>query len=149
VLLLIAGGAGALIDRVLGHGLWVFFSIAFVGAVLLNAVRIHLEDLAASIVLVPIAYALVGGGSTLIAGVGSGTGLKQRLASSAGVLVFSTPVLLLSVAVAAVLAIGRGRAVTMARRRARGRAIRRYGAVPPGSRPRARNRATGYGRSGT
>jgi hypothetical protein len=129
----------------------VFFSVAFVAAVLLNAARIHLEDLAASIVLVPIAYALVGGGITLLVELisGSGSGLKQQVATAAGVLVFSAPVLVLAVVAAAVIAIGRGRAATMARRRARSRATRRHGVLPPGSRPRGGSRSdAGHDRRG-
>lgn len=134
VLLLAFGGVGAGLDRLLGHGLWLFFSVGFVAAVLLNAVRIHLEDLGASIVLVPISYAVIGTASSLFAG--AGPGLKQYAVSAAGVLVFGTPILLLSVAIALVIAGGRARAATVARRRARFRTARRYGMVPPGSRPR-------------
>jgi hypothetical protein len=140
VLLLALGALGAILDRVLGHELWVCFSVAFVAAVLLTSARIHLEDLAASVVLVPIAYGAVAFVTSLVAQLGSSSPLKQHLVSAAGVMVLSAPVLVVSVLVAAVIALGRARAVTVARRRARNRAIRRYGTLPAGSRPRARQR---------
>ncbi len=146
VLLLTFGIVGSVVDQLLGHGLWVFFSVGFLAAVLLNAVRIHLEDLAASIVLVPIAYAISGAVPNLISGLGSGTGFKQGLASAAGVLVFGTPVLLLAVVVATAIAIARGRSAMRARQRARSRAARRFGVLPPGARPRRASRATGDAR---
>lgn len=148
VLLLVFGGVGALLDRMLGHGLWIFFSVGFVAAVLLSALRIHLEDLFASIVMVPLAYAVVGIGSGLLAELGSGSGLRQKATTAAGVLVFGTPILLLSVVVAMVIATARARAATVARRRARARAARRFGAMPPGTRPRHRPRGGGAARRG-
>jgi hypothetical protein len=138
--LLLAGGFGALLDRLLGHNLWVMFSVLFVGAVLLNAVRIHLEDLAASIVMVPLAYAVIGTISSLLANLGAEHGLRQHLVGAAGVLVFSAPVLVLAVLLATVLAIARGRSAMLARRRARTRATRKYGALPTGVRPGPRPR---------
>jgi hypothetical protein len=141
VLLLLAGGLGALLDRLLGHNLWVLFSVLFVAAVLLNAARIHLEDLAASIVMVPLAYAVVGAASSAIAHLGADYGLRQYLVGAAGVLVFSAPVLILAVVLAAVLALARGRSAMLARRRARTRATRKYGALPSGARPGPRPRA--------
>jgi hypothetical protein len=137
VLLLAFGILGAVLDRLLGHELWVMFSVCFLAAVLINALRIHLEDLAASIVLVPLAYAAVGGLISLAAGVGSGEALKQQVARAAGVLVFGAPILLLAVIVAAAIATARGRAATLARQRARTRAARRYG-MTPGKRRRTR-----------
>lgn len=139
VLQLVFGGVGALVDRALGHGLWVFFSVGFVAAVLLGSLRVHLEDLGASIVMVPLTYGVIGAASGVLAEIGSGASLRQVLTSAAGVLVFGTPILLLSLAVAILIAAGRARAATVARRRARVRAARRYGALPPGSRPRRRS----------
>jgi hypothetical protein len=52
--------------------------------------------------------------------------------------VYGTPILLLSLLVAVLIAGGRARAATVARRRARTRAVRRFGDLPPGSRPRRR-----------
>lgn len=144
VLLLLIGGVGAVVDRLLGHGLWVFFSVSFVAAVLLTAARVHLEDLAAAIVMVPLAYAVIGMGTTLVSEIGSGSPIKEKFVGAAGVLVFGAPVLLLSVLVAVVITIGRGRAVTLARRRARARAARRYGRQP-GDRPVAARKATSTG----
>jgi hypothetical protein len=143
VILLVFGLVGSVVDRLLGHGLWVFFSVGFLAAVLLNAVRIHLEDLAASIVLVPITYAIAGSVPNLVTGLGSGSALKQEVAAAAGVLVFGTPVLLLAVVVAAAIAIARGRSAMHARQRARSRATRRFGVMPPGARPRRNARAVG------
>ncbi len=139
--MLLAGGFGALLDRLLGHNLWVFFSVLFVAAVLLNAARIHLEDLAASIVMVPLAYAVVGAASSVVAHLGADYGLRQYLVGATGVLVFSAPVLVMAVLLAAVLAMARGRSAMMARRRARARAARKYGALPSGARPGPRPRS--------
>jgi hypothetical protein len=143
VLLIVLGGIGALVDRALGHGLWIFFSVGFVAAVLLSSLRIHLEDLFASIVMVPLAYGAIGIGSGLIEELGSSSGLRQEATSAAGVLVFGTPILLLSIAVAVVIAAARARAAMVARRRARARAARRFGDVPPGARPRHRSAGGG------
>lgn len=140
VLLLGLGLLGAVLDRVLGRDLWVCFSVAFVAAVLLTSARIHLEDLVASVVLVPIAYGAVGFGTSLVAQLGSGSPLKQHLVTAAGVLVFGAPVLVVSVLVAAMIALGRARAATVARRRARNRAMRRHGTLPAAARPRVRGR---------
>lgn len=137
MLLLVFGTIGAVIDRIAGQQLWVFFSVGLVAAVLLNAIRIHLEDLVASIVMVPLAYAVAGGGTgLLIELLGSGSTLKQNVVSVAGTLVFGAPILLLAVGTATVAALVRGRAATLARRRARARTARRFGTLPPGSRPR-------------
>lgn len=137
VLLLVFAVLGAVIDRIVGRELWVFFAVGLVAAVLLNALRIHLEDLVASIVMVPLAFAIAGGGlSLLIETFGAGSTLKQNVVSVAGTLVFAAPTLLLAVLTAVVGALVRGRAATLARRRARARTTRRYGSLPPGSRPR-------------
>jgi hypothetical protein len=138
VVLLLLGGVGAIIDKVLGHGLWMFFLIAFVAGVLLNAVRVHIEDLAASIVIVPLTYAIIGLSTSLGSELGTDRPLKEKVVAAVGVMVLSAPTLLLSVAVATVIALGRGRSMTRARRRARARAVRRYGHLP-GSRPAGRN----------
>jgi hypothetical protein len=143
VLLLVFGLAGGGLDHLFGHGLWMFFSIGFVAAVLVNAVRVHLEDLAASIVMVPISYAVVGFAISLPGTLGFGSGLKREITTAAGVLVYGAPILLLALLAAVLIAGGRARAATVARRRARSRAVRRFGDLPPGSRPRRQtSRAT-------
>lgn len=152
VLLVLAGGFGAALDRMLGHNLWVMFSVLFAAAVLLNGARIHLEDLAASIVMVPLAYAVVGAASSFVGNLDVGLALKQQAIGAAGVLVFSAPVLVLAVLLAALLALARGRSAMLARRRARSRATRRYGALPtgvrPGPRPRGGTRTTARSQQG-
>jgi hypothetical protein len=120
VMLLIFGFIGALLDMFVGHDLWVFFGIAFVGASALSAGRAHAEDLGATIVLPPLVYLVIAFLFTLISP-RSGThtgGSRQFIIDFGGELVFSAPNLLIATVVALAVAVVRGRR-SAARRRAR------------------------------
>jgi hypothetical protein len=120
VMLLALGFVGALLDLLVGHDLWVFFGITFIGASALSAGRAHAEDLGATIVLPPLVYFVIAFLFTLISP-RSGThtgGSRQFVIDLGGELVFSAPILLIATVVALALAVARGRR-SAARRRAR------------------------------
>jgi hypothetical protein len=124
VLLSVFGFAGALLDLIAGHDLWVMFGIGFIGAAAVCSLRCHAEDLAATIVLPPLIYFVMAFIFTLIhprSGTHSG-GSRQFLIDLGGELVFSAPILLAATLVALGLATARGRA--SARRRQRQRTTR-------------------------
>jgi hypothetical protein len=111
---------GALFDLFVGHDLWVFFGITFIGASGLSAGRAHAEDLGATIVLPPLVYFVIAFLFTMISP-RSGThtgGSRQFAIDLGGELVFSAPILLIATVVSLAIAIARGRA-SAARRRAR------------------------------
>ena len=118
-MLLVLGFIGALFDLFAGHDLWVFFGITFIGAAALCAGRAHAEDLAATIVLPPLVYAIIAFIFTVISP-RSGThtgGSRQFIIDLGGELVFSAPILFAATVVALGLATARGRASARRRRR--------------------------------
>jgi hypothetical protein len=120
VMLLLLGFVGALLDLFVGHDLWVFFGIMFIGAAALSTGRAHAEDLGATIVLPPLVYFVIAFIFTIInprSGTHTG-GSRQFAIDLGGELVFSAPILLIATVVSLALAIARGRA-SAARRRAR------------------------------
>lgn len=119
VMLLILGFVGALFDLFVGHDLWVFFGITFIGGSALAAGRAHAEDLGATIVLPPLVYFIIAFIFTIMnprSGTHTG-GSRQFAIDLGGELVFSAPIVLVATLVALALAIARGRA-SAARRRA-------------------------------
>ena len=113
LLVLLLSGLGAGVDVVTGTGLRTVFAVAFVVAAALAAATVHHEDLFASVVLVPLAFALIGG----IAGVAEGASLhsaSKLVLAVANVMVTAAPALMVATAAAAVIA--GGRAYTARRR---------------------------------
>ncbi len=119
VLLLVAGFVGALIDLTFGKDLWVFFGILFIGSAALAAGRCHAEDLAATIVMPPLVYAVLAFLFTVISP-RSGThegGIRQFAIDYGGEVVFSAPLLLGATLAALFIATTRGRANAAKRRK--------------------------------
>lgn len=111
VLLTAAAALGAVIDLASGSGLRAAFAVLFVGASLLVAARVHREDLLAAMVMPPLVYALMSVITAYAQPPGGGIehGLRQRAIDIGTTLVLTTPVLLVGTAVAAFIALRRGR----------------------------------------
>jgi hypothetical protein len=110
VLVLVLSGLGAGVDVATGTGLRTVFAVAFAIAAALAAATVHHEDLVASVVLVPLAFALVGG----IAGIAEGSGLhsiSKLLLAVANVMVTAAPALMIATGASAVIALLRWYAV--------------------------------------
>ena len=100
---LLLSGLGAGVDVATGTGLRTVFAVAFVVAAALAAATVHHEDLLASVVLVPLVYAVVGG----ISGVAEGSGLHTLAKIALGVanvMVTAAPALMMATFAAAVIA---------------------------------------------
>ncbi len=126
VLLFVLGFVGALFDLFAGHDLWVFFGIGFIGAAALCAGRAHAEDLAATIVLPPLVYAVIAFIFTVInprSGSHAG-GSRQFIIDLGGELVFSAPILLAATVLALAISTARGRRSAARRRRRQQRTSR-------------------------
>jgi hypothetical protein len=100
VLILAALSAG--VDVATGSGLRTVFTVTFVIAAALSAATVHNEDLFASVVLVPLAYAAVAG----IAGLadGSGAGTLNTIGSIASTMINAAPSLMMATVATAVIA---------------------------------------------
>jgi hypothetical protein len=110
LLVLLLGGLGAGVDVATGTGLRTVFAVAFAVAAALAAATVHPEDLLASVVLVPLAYAVIG----IVAGIAEGSSLhtaSKLVLAVANITVTSAPALLIATAAAAVIAAARGYAV--------------------------------------
>jgi uncharacterized protein DUF6542 len=111
VLLILAAALGAAIDLASGQGLRVAFAVLFVGGSFLVAARVHREDLLAAMVMPPLVYAVI----TIITayaqppGGGIEHGLRQHAIDIGTTLVLTAPVLLVGTAIAALVALRRGR----------------------------------------
>jgi hypothetical protein len=107
VLVLVLGGLGAGVDVATGTGLRTVFAVAFAVAAALAAATVHHEDLVASVVLVPLTFALIAG----VSGVAEGSGLHplSKIVLAVGnVMVTSAPALIIATLAAAVIAAVRG-----------------------------------------
>jgi hypothetical protein len=103
VLVLMLGGLGGGVDVVTGTGLRTVFAVAFVVAAALSAATVHHEDLFAAVVLVPLAFAVIGG----IAGIAEGASLhsaSKLVLAVANVMVTAAPALMMATVAAAVIA---------------------------------------------
>jgi hypothetical protein len=103
VLVLLLSGLGGGVDVVTGTGLRTVFTVAFIVAAALAAATVHHEDLFASVVLVPLVYAVVGG----IAGIAEGSSLhstSKLVLAIANVMVTAAPALIMATIAAAVIA---------------------------------------------
>jgi hypothetical protein len=110
LLVLVLGGLAAGVDVATGTGLRTVFAVAFAIAAALGAATVHHEDLAASVVLVPLAFALIGG----ISGIAEGSGLhsvSKLMLAVANVMVTAAPALMFATGAAAALALLRWYAV--------------------------------------
>jgi hypothetical protein len=115
LLVLVLGGLSAGVDVATGTGLRTVFAVAFTVAAALAAATVHHEDLVASVVLVPLAFALIAG----ISGLAEGSNLHSAskvVLGVANVMVTAAPALMIATGVAAAIAVLRGYA---ARRRGR------------------------------
>jgi hypothetical protein len=115
LLVLALSGLGAGVDVATGTGLRTVFAVAFCVAAALAALTVHHEDLVASVVLVPLCFALIGG----VAGIVEGADLKtlsKIVLGIANVMVTAAPALIMATVAAAVIAGIRGYA---ARKRGR------------------------------
>jgi hypothetical protein len=123
VLILAALGAG--VDVATGSGLRTVFTIAFVVAAALAAATVHGEDLLASVVLVPLVYALVAAVAGLVEGSGLGSLLKL-VEAVAITMINAAPSLIMATATAAVIAGARAIANRRSERSRRGLAGRAH-----------------------
>src|SRR5436190_10491637 len=115
LLVLLLSGLGAGVDVVTGTGLRTVFAVAFVVAAALSAATVHHEDLFASVVLVPLVFAVVGG----VAGIAEGSNLhpaSKLVLAVVNVMVTAAPALMMATLAAAVIA---GLRAYAARRRQR------------------------------
>jgi hypothetical protein len=103
VLVLVLSGLGAGVDVATGTGLRTVFAVALAVAAALAAATVHHEDLFASVVLVPLAFALVAG----LAGIAEGSNLgtfSKILLGVANVMVNAAPGLMIATVAAALIA---------------------------------------------
>src|SRR3954447_4288447 len=113
---LLLGAAGGFIDVMTGPGLRTVFAVCFIAGCAFAALKVHREDLIATVVMPPLVYvalALLAGAFSKTAGVG-GVLTRQALELATS-LVLGAPVLLTATALAFVIAVVRG--VTGRRRR--------------------------------
>ena len=106
---LVLGAAGGLIDVLTGPGLRTVFAICFVAGCAFAALKVHREDLLATIVMPPLVYvalALLAGAFSKTAPVG-GWVTRQALELATS-LILGAPVLLTATGVAFVIAVVRG-----------------------------------------
>jgi hypothetical protein len=115
VLVLLLGGLAAGVDVATGTGLRTVFAVAFTIAAALAAATVHHEDLLASVVLVPLCFAVIGGISGFAEGSSLHT-LSKLVLGVANVMVTAAPALISATITAAVIAGMRGYG---ARRRSR------------------------------
>lgn len=109
------GLAGGIFDVVTGAGLRGTFAVLFVLGCAIAAYKVHREDLFATVVIPPLAYAVLVGAAAI--GRASGAGgsfVKQNVLELFSALVLNARVLLVATAAAAIIATLR---VTAARRR--------------------------------
>lgn len=115
VVVLILSSLGAAVDITTGTGLRTVFTITFVIAATLVSTAVRTEDLLASVVLIPLAFAVVAGIAGLIEGSGFGT-LTKLVEAAAIVMINAAPALMLATAIAAAIAGARGYAHRKRRR---------------------------------
>jgi hypothetical protein len=119
ILVLVLSGLAAGVDVATGTGLRTVFTVTFMAAAALSTATVHIEDLFASVVLVPLTFALVAGVSGLVEGSGFGT-LTKLIEAAAIVMVNAAPALLMATMVALIVAGARG---YLDRRRPKGRRL--------------------------
>lgn len=106
---LILGAAGGLIDVMTGPGLRTVFAISFVAGCAFAALKVHREDLAATVVMPPLVYvalALIAGAFSQTAAAG-GWMTRQALELATS-LVLGAPVLMTATGLALAIAVVRG-----------------------------------------
>jgi hypothetical protein len=106
---LVAGAAGGFIDVMTGPGLRTVFAVFFIAGCAFAALRVHREDLIATVVMPPLVYvalALLAGAFSQTAAVG-GVLTRQALELATS-LVLGAPVLLTATGLAFVIAVVRG-----------------------------------------
>ena len=105
---LVAGAAGGFIDVMTGPGLRTVFAICFIAGCAFAALKVHREDLVATVVMPPLVYvalALLAGAFSQTPGVG-GWMTRQALELATS-LVLGAPVLLTATGAAFVIAVVR------------------------------------------
>ena len=105
---LVAGAAGGFIDVMTGPGLRTVFAICFIAGCAFAALKVHREDLIATVVMPPLVYvalALLAGAFSQTPGVG-GWMTRQALELATS-LVLGAPVLLTATALAFAIAVVR------------------------------------------
>ncbi|OAA24198.1 hypothetical protein UG55_103145 [Frankia sp. EI5c] len=118
LLVVVAGGLGAVIDSLLFDNLRYVFGVLFVASCVVAALRAHVDDLIGVVIMPPLAYAVI----TIIVGylnpeAGDGsTGLRNRAIDVGSEMILHAPVLLAAVILVAVIAAVRGRRAQIARR---------------------------------
>jgi hypothetical protein len=108
-LALVLGAAGGFLDVMTGPGLRTAFAICFITGCALAALKVHREDLVATVVMPPLVYsviALLAGAFSQTASVG-GWMTRQALELATS-LVLGAPVLLTATGLAFVIAVARG-----------------------------------------
>lgn len=106
---LVLGAAGGLIDVLTGPGLRTGFAICFIAGCAFAALKVHREDLIATIVMPPLVYAAL----ALLAGAFSATApvggwMTRQALELATSLVLGAPVLLTATGLAFAIAVVRG-----------------------------------------
>ena len=112
VIVLLAGGVGALIDLSVGSSLGGAFGVLFTLACAFVAARVHREDLAATIVLPPLVYLALAIVTAVIEppeGGSLGGGVKDTAANVVQAMILGAPALLAATVAATVVAVIRGR----------------------------------------
>ena len=112
VIVLLAGGFGALIDLSVGSSLGGAFGVLFTLACAFVAARVHQEDLAATIVLPPLAYLALAIVTAVLEppeGGSLGGGIKDTAANVVQAMILGAPALLAATVAATVIAVVRGR----------------------------------------
>lgn len=112
VIVLLAGGFGAMIDLAVGSSLGGAFGVLFTLACAFVAARVHREDLAATIVLPPLAYLTLAIITAVIEppeGGSLGGGIKDTAANVVQAMILGAPALLVATVAATVIAVVRGR----------------------------------------
>ncbi len=108
LLLLLLSTLGALLDALVSrHQLWLLFTIGFVLSAGLSAQRVHREDLGISVLLPPIAYAVVVAGASLFSPRGRAPGLRQHMLDASSAMILHAPILLGGTLLAGVVALFR------------------------------------------
>jgi hypothetical protein len=112
IVVLLAGALGALIDLSVGMSLGAVFGVLFTLACAFVAARVHREDLAATIVLPPLAYLALSIVTAIIEppeGGSLGGGVKDTAANVVQAMILGAPALLAATVAATLIAVVRGR----------------------------------------
>jgi len=112
VVVLLVGAVGAVIDLSIGSSLGVMFGILFTLGCAFVATRVHQEDLAATIVLPPLAYLVLAIVTAIVEPPEGGSlsgGIKDTAANVVQAMILGAPALLAATVAATVVAVVRGR----------------------------------------